>query len=155
MNIDIQHILCPTDFSESAEFALKYALAIAERHGATVELLHIAEASAYAGDPVNEQGQTYDETLRDRLQAMAEASGTHVSTSVNVIDGTDYIEIVRRADAWPADLIVMGTHGRTGMKHLLIGSVAERVVRTSPCPVCTVRHPDHVLPGSPAAESHD
>lgn len=146
MNIHIKHILCPTDFSESAEYAFKYALAIAVHHGATVELMHIAESSAYAEDSVNEQGQTYDDTLRGRLQSMAdEMAGTEVETAVCVFDGTDYIEIVNRANAWPADLIVIGTHGRTGMKHLLIGSVAERVVRTAPCPVLTIRHPDHVV----------
>lgn len=146
MNIDIKHILCPTDFSKSAEYAFEYALAIAERHGATVELLHVPQASAYADDSINEQGQMYDDTLRDRLQSMTEdRSEADVKTTVNVIDGTDYIEIVNRANTWPADLIVIGTHGRTGMKHLLIGSVAERVVRTASCPVCTVRHPAHAL----------
>ena len=146
MKIDIKRILCPTDFSASAARALDYALGIAERYGATVEVLHVAESSAYAEDPVNDRGQTYDNTLRDRLQAMVESKGdTDIAVTVNVVDGIDYIEIVNRATAWPADLIVIGTHGHTGMKHLLIGSVAERVVRTASCPVCTVRHPDHVL----------
>ncbi len=146
MNIEINRILCPTDFSASADHALDYALSIAERHGAAVELLHVAESSTYAADPVNDQGQTYDDTLRERLQAMVDGKGdTDVTVTVNVVDGTDYVEIVNRATAWSADLIVLGTHGRTGMKHLLIGSVAERVVRTASCSVCTVRHPDHAL----------
>lgn len=151
MNINIKHILCPTDFSKSAEYAFEYALAIAARHGATVELLHVAHSSAYADDSIDEQGQTYDDTLRDRLQSIAASrSSDDVKITVLVVDGTDYIEIVKRANAWPADLIVIGTHGRTGMKHLLIGSVAERVVRTASCPVCTVRHPKYVMKGENA-----
>jgi len=146
MKIDISRVLCPTDFSESADYALDYALCIASKHKARVELLHVAENSAYASDAVNDQGQTYDDTLRDRLQAIADSKAhPGISITVSVVDGIDYIEIVNRATAWPADLIVLGTHGRTGMKRLLIGSVSERVVRTAPCPVCTVRHPSHVL----------
>lgn len=146
MNIHISRILCPTDFSEPADYALDYALCIAERHGADVKLLHVAESSIFADDPVNDQGQTYDDTLRDRLQAIADGKNlADVNITVNVVDGIDYVEIVKRAAEWPADLIVLGTHGRTGMKHLLIGSVAERVVRTATCPVCTVRHPAHAL----------
>ena len=146
MNIEINRILCPIDFLASSEHALQYAVAIAKRHGAAVELLHVAQPSAYAEDAVDDRKQTYDDTLRDRLQAMADSKGdTHVTVTINVVDGTDYVEVVDRATAWPADLIVLGTHGRTGMKHLLIGSVAERVVRTASCPVCTVRHPDHML----------
>lgn len=95
---------------------------------------------------LDDQAQTYNDTLRERLQAMVEGKGdTDVAVTVNVVDGIDYVEIVNRATAWPADLIVLGTHGRTGLKHLLIGSVAERVVRTASCPVCTVRHPEHAL----------
>jgi nucleotide-binding universal stress UspA family protein len=62
-----------------------------------------------------------------------------------LISGIAYAEIINRAKNWPADLIVIGTHGRTGMKHMLIGSVAEKVVRLATCPVCTVRHPDYVI----------
>jgi nucleotide-binding universal stress UspA family protein len=142
MEISITRILCPTDFSESADYALDYALCIAKRHHAHLEILHVAENSGYSRDAVNDQGQTYDDTLRDRLQALAD-SKPHpgIDVTVNVVDGVDHMEIVKRATDWPASLIVLGTHGRTGIRHLLIGSVAERVVRTAPCPVCTVRHP--------------
>ncbi len=147
MKPEIQRILCPTDFSASADYAFQYALAIAERHGATVEVLHVAESSAYAEDSVNDRGQTYDDTIQERLQAMVESKGdTDIAVTVNVVDGIDYVEIVNRATVWPADLIVIGTHGLTGLRHLLIGSVSERVVRTASCPVCTIRHPDYVVP---------
>lgn len=147
MSLKIQRILCPADFSVSAEYALDYALSIAVQYGARIELLHVTEPSAYAEDAVNDRGQTVDDTIREHLHAIAEEKNTpSVNMDVRVVDGIDYLEIVHRANAWPADLIVMGTHGRTGMKHLLIGSVAERVVRTAPCPVLTTRHPNHVLP---------
>lgn len=146
MKINISHILCPTDFSESADYAMDYAFCIAGRHGAEVELLHVAESSIFTDEPVNDRGQTYDDTLRDRLQALADSKAQPgVDVTVNVVEGIDYVEVVKRAAKWPADLIVLGTHGRTGMKRLLIGSVSERVVRTATCPVCTVRHPIHAL----------
>lgn len=146
MNIDIKRILCPTDFSESANYALDYALSIASRHQAKIELLHVAECSIFEDEPVNDQGQTYEDKLRVRLQHIVDSTNRpDIDVAVRVVEGTDHVEITKRAAQWPADLIVLGTHGRTGMKHLLIGSVAERVVRTAACPVCTVRHPDHAL----------
>ena len=146
MKITISRILCPTDFSESSDYALEYALCIADRHDADVELLHVTESSIYAAMPLDGAGERYTADLVDRLKTKAaEQESLAGRISVNVIDGIDYIEIVRRAAEWAADLIVMGTHGRTGLKHLLIGSVSERVVRTATCPVCTVRHPKYVL----------
>ncbi len=143
MNIRIKRILCPVDFSPSGDFAFDYACAIATRHGATVELLHIAEASAYAEDEPPKGQPVFEEILRNRLRKMAAPAS--VPVEINLLSGIPYIEIINRATALRADLIVIGTHGRTGMKHLLIGSVAERVVRTAPCPVLTVRHPDHLV----------
>jgi universal stress protein A len=143
MKIQIKHILCPVDFSTSGDFAFDYACAVAARHDASVELLHVAEASAYAEDEPPKDHPSFEETLRNRLRKMA-ASST-VPVEINLLSGIPYIEIINRATALRADLIVIGTHGRTGMKHLLIGSVAERVVRTAPCPVLTVRHPDHLV----------
>ncbi|MFA7173262.1 MAG: universal stress protein [Kiritimatiellia bacterium] len=148
MKIDIQRILCPTDFSASASHAFFYALAIAARHGAVVELLHVTENSAYANDLPLEgdtSSKTFKYRLCERLDEIVLAADADVVVETNLLEGVPYTEIVNRAKSWPADLIVIGTLGRTGMKHLLIGSVAERVVRRAPCPVCTVRHPDYVL----------
>jgi len=149
MKVEIQRLLCPTDFSASAEHMFHYALAIAARHGATVELLHVTESSAYANDPPlegDEAGKTLEDRLRAQLREIAESADTDVLIETALLVGIPYVKIVNHAKTWPADLIVIGTHGRTGMKHLLIGSVAEKVVRSSPCPVCTVRHPDYVVP---------
>ena len=145
MNVNIHNILCPTDFSASATYALQYAIEIADRHGAAVELFHVAEVSAYSQDEVEDGERTYEDTLRDRLREIADSVDTNVAIETNLVAGVPYIEIVNRANALPAAFIVIGTHGRTGIKHLLIGSVAEKVVRTASCPVLTVRHPDHAL----------
>ena len=145
MKIEIKRILCPTDFSASAEHAFHYALAIAARHEATIELLHVSESSTYANDPPLEgdaSSGTFEDRLRKRLDDIAATAGVDVPVETALLTGVPYVEIVNHAKASSADLIVLGTHGRTGMKHLLIGSVAERVVRTASCPVCTVRHPD-------------
>lgn len=148
MKINIKKILCPTDFSPSSEYAMQYALSIAERHGATVELLHITEPSTYANDALQEDdklSETFKEHLYNRLHDISLSADSTVPIKTNVITGIAYAEIVNRAKTWPADLIVIGTHGRTGMKHMLIGSVAEKIIRISSCPVCTVRHPDHAI----------
>ncbi|MFC1889388.1 universal stress protein [Thermodesulfobacteriota bacterium] len=143
MKIDIEKILCATDFSTSAERAFQYALTLADRYGATVELLHVTEVSAYAEDNVGEAENSYEGRLRARLDEIVASTDTDVSIETRMAAGVPYAEIINRAKAMPADLIVIGTHGRTGMKHLLIGSVAEKVVRTASCPVLSVRHPDH------------
>ena len=144
MKIEIKTIVCPTDFSASAEHAFHYAIAIAMRHKARIELLHVTLPSAYA-EIEGENGEAYENKLRMRLRAIAAIAPTDLEVQTTLITGIPTIEILRHATALPADLIVIGTHGRTGMKHLLIGSVAERIVRTAACPVCTVRHPDHVI----------
>ena len=146
MKIEIRNILCGVDFSESGNHAYEYAVAIARRHGAMIELLHVMEPSAYAKDlPLEgeENDETFEASLRDELQKMADTAD--VPVQVKLAAGVPYLEIVDRAKSLPADFVVIGTHGRTGFKHLLIGSVAERVVRLAPCPVLTVRHADYHL----------
>lgn len=146
MDIQIRKILCPVDFSTSGDYAFQYALAVAAAHRAAVELLYVTEVSAYGeNDDGKDRGydESFEDSLRTRLIEMTASADTNVQITTNLAAGVPYIEIINRAKTLPADLIVLGTHGRTGLKHLLIGSVAERVVRTSSCPVLTVRHPDH------------
>jgi nucleotide-binding universal stress UspA family protein len=143
MKIKIKKILCPVDFSRPGRYAFDYACAVARRHGASLELLHVAEASAYAEDTPPPGQVSYEQSLKMQLEEWAEQSGCPAET--HLLAGIPYVEIVKRAEEIQADMIVIGTHGRTGMKHMLIGSVAERVVRTSSCPVLTVRHPDHAI----------
>jgi len=143
MNIQIQKILCPVDFSQPGEYAFDYACAVARRHNATLELLHVAESSAYAEDELPPGQISYEDSCKNHLKQMAERAGC--PAEINLITGIPHLEIVKQAANIRADLIIIGTHGRTGMKHLLLGSVAEQVLRTAPCSVLTVRQAAHTM----------
>jgi nucleotide-binding universal stress UspA family protein len=148
MKTTIARILVPTDFSATADAALEYARAFAVRLGASLRIVHVIE-EAYFGGTVG--GEVYlPDTLniRDALRQEAERLLSERVTARDreqrfietaVVFGRSFRAIVEDALATSADLIVMGTHGRTGLPHLLLGSVAERIVRTAPCPVLTVR----------------
>jgi nucleotide-binding universal stress UspA family protein len=145
MKLEVEQVLCATDFSDCAAYAFQYALAIAAHHGASVELLHVTESSIYANDPPlegEELGGKLEGRLLKRLDEIAASQSVDVAIETTVVNGVPSVEIVRHAKATSADLIVLGTHGRTGLKHLLIGSVAEKVIRNAACPVCTIRYPD-------------
>lgn len=145
----ITRILVPTDFSATADAALDYAFVLAERFGATLHLLHVLDdpfvmdgmaAEAYVTEaPVLRTAMLHDAQERLAHRA-ARNDGTHIDTEV--LFGHGARTIAQYAAERNMDLIVMGTHGRTGVAHLLIGSVAERLVSTAPCPVLTVRHPE-------------
>lgn len=148
MKMEISRILCATDFSDSSKYALQFAVAIAKRHQATIELLHVMEPSAYSGERLESEEVTFTEKMYNRLRECTRDIPEEVRINLKTIAGIPYMEIIRRAKQIDADLIIIGTHGRTGIRHMLIGSVAEKIVRTAPCPVMTVRHPDHVLSDS-------
>ena len=159
------HILVPTDFSESAYYALRYALDEALLHHAKLTLRHVlpphtgpavyyvtgAPEPQPGFDPVLSQPMgsplppqptvvredPYEVALAQLRDLMADASD--VTWEAEVASGPAAETIVQIAQERAADLIVMGTHGRTGLRHLLVGSVAEKVVRLAPCPVLTVR----------------
>ena len=146
----ITRILVPVDFNARSEHAFEYAAMLARRFGASLELLHVIEDPFVSGAWSSDGFDPYIPDLIDRLIADARrrlremkevlaAEGDEVEPVV--LKGTAAQTIVDRAAAGQFDLIVMGTHGRTGIPHALMGSVAERVVRTAPCPVITVRHP--------------
>jgi nucleotide-binding universal stress UspA family protein len=141
------HILVPTDFSPPSDAALEYARAVAKRFGATLHLLHVVDdpyRAVYGAEVyVPEVEGLRDDLLaygvgqlQDRLQP---SDVRELRATTAAIIGTPAWSIVEYATAHEMDLIIMGTHGRGGMSHLLMGSVAERIVRTAPCPVLTVR----------------
>jgi nucleotide-binding universal stress UspA family protein len=146
--IRLKTILVPTDFSECSEAAVKYGYALAEAFGATLHLLNVVQdpytvpwaAEGFAA-PIGDLLADWQAHAKRRLadSVPAGAPKTVVTTQV----GSPHPEIVRYATRHEIDLIVLGTHGRGPLGHMLLGSVAERVVRTAPCPVLTVRHPQH------------
>ncbi|MCX7590950.1 MAG: universal stress protein [Kiritimatiellae bacterium] len=150
--IEIRKILCPIDFSETSQHALRYAVALAEEFGAELLLMEVREL--YIPPPADYPDMPWlttdipiaiEEGEDERLENLAaELRRTcQVPLRTYRVTGKAFLEIIRKANEVKADLIVMGTHGRTGLSHILIGSVAERVVRLAPCPVLTVKHPEH------------
>ena len=144
----IRRILFPTDFSESADHAWMFALQFAQDFGADVHVLHVVappprltEAYSMNFDPAKFSAvvTAEAETFLDRL--VEGAKDHHLTFHREVRIGVDFHEIIDYARKHEIDLIVMATHGRTGLAHALVGSVAEKVVRKASCPVLTVKHP--------------
>jgi universal stress protein A len=149
--IDLHRILVPTDFSKHSSNALTYAAAFAEKFGAELHLLHVVQdLSLVLPDPVSgappigpplDQLTAAVQVAMDRL--IQEKHLQALKLIKEVREGAPFYEIIRYAKEKEIDLIVMGTHGRSGLVHVLLGSVTEKVVRKAPCPVLTVRHPEH------------
>jgi nucleotide-binding universal stress UspA family protein len=149
--IELRRILVPTDFSKYSRAALTYAAAFADRFGAELCLLHVVQNLAPvlpdmlmvspSALPTPEQYTPAVEAGFDRL--VAEGGLAHLAVRRATREGTPFYEIIRFAREDATDLIVMGTHGHSGLAHVLLGSVTEKVVRKAPCPVLTVRHPEH------------
>ncbi len=141
--IDIRNILCPTDFSEPSRTATNYALEFARGFQARLHLLHVVEDpmmySPMLGGyvPKTEDIEEFAETALENWIFPEDAGNIEIVK--RWVHGRAFVEILRDAEENGIDLIVMGTHGRGFLPHLLLGSVAERVVRRAPCPVLTVR----------------
>ena len=151
--IAIKKLLAPTDLGEYSQFALKYAAAFAEAFGAKVYVLHVHEP--YPQGAVFE-GMVYDSELVAKAEAkargdldavVAQLTARKIQAEGVFVTGRPYIQIVRQAEKLEVDVIVLATHGRRGVSHLVLGSNAEKVVRLSPCPVLTVKHPEHEFVG--------
>ena len=145
--IVLKQILVPTDFSETSEVALRYAKAFADTFQAALHLLHVIEDTLiYAWeipDPATIR-ESIEKNVRARLdRVLTKDEREQYRARLVTVTGSPFVEIVRYAQEQDIDLIVMGTHGRGLIAHMLLGSVAEKVVRKAPCPVLTVRHPEH------------
>lgn len=141
-----RNILVATDFSEMSERAFTYARGITQPLDAKLHLLHVIPdpyslpwLKNTSGVDVRHLMNTWEAQAQQQLEELRPDKQTVIVTRV----GHPFQEIVGYAKAHDIDLIVMGTHGRSGAAHMLIGSVAERVVRKAPCPVLTVRDPGH------------
>jgi nucleotide-binding universal stress UspA family protein len=143
--MSIQHILVPTDFSPYAEYAVDYATQLAKTLQARLTLLHVVyEILWAAGEGAMALPPNYFEELEASAQAsldkvLQRVQAAGVQGDAVVVHGIPFENILHTARTQGVDLIIMGTHGRTGLKHVLIGSVAERVVRLAPCPVLVTR----------------
>jgi nucleotide-binding universal stress UspA family protein len=149
--ISLKTVLVPTDFSEASGSALTYGKAMAGAFGASLHLVHVMEdlmAHAWAAEVyVASMPQLRDEIEKESRQRLATIFTDEERRQYRVVTallaGNPFLEIIRYAKAHDVDLIVMGTHGRGAIAHMLLGSVAEKVVRKSPCPVLTVREAQH------------
>jgi nucleotide-binding universal stress UspA family protein len=141
----IRKILVPTDFSTPSEVALRYAVGLARELGATLTILHVYQLPNYIlpdGTVLLARAETTTQ-IAERTDAALDRCrrfvGDTVPAATQTAEGAPAEQIVRAAEAGAYDLVVMGTHGRTGLSHLLLGSVAERVVRTATRPILTIR----------------
>ena len=150
--IKMAKILYPTDFSELSTYALRYALSFAHAYQAKLHCLHVVdEAYQYwtaMGPNSVPVGPATEDILQSARKEMDSFAAEHfkdieVEVITDVVLGRPFMEIIQYARKQCIDLIVLATHGRTGLSHVLLGSVAERVVSKSPCPVLTIRHPQH------------
>lgn len=150
--ITLKRILVATDFGEPAEAALNYGRELARAFKANLDVLHVCENVLTRGFGVEGYVATYPDLQRDLEEAARKQLDALVFDEDRKELGARTIVITSNAPAYAiinyardndVDLIIMGTHGRGAVAHLLVGSVAERVVRTAPCPVLTVRHPEH------------
>ena len=143
-----EKILTAIDFSESSDFAFEYALTLAKQFQAELTIMHVIN------EPVDLRGfyvphisfEQLEKEIEDGAERMMEKfsqtkMGDFTRYTTTVVAGIPYEEILRKAGETGASLIVLGTHGRTGIDHLIFGSTAERVVRGATCPVLTIRMP--------------
>jgi len=142
-----EHILVPTDGSDATREAVAHAVDLAAEHDATIHALYVVNSASFAGLPMDSSWESVASMLNeegasalDDVESLADEHGVPVERAL--VDGNPSREIVRYAEEEGCDLVVMGTHGRGGIDRLLLGSVAEKVVRSSSVPVLTVRVDD-------------
>jgi len=150
--VAFKEIIVPTDFSEHSLRALDYAIEIADKFHSRLEIIYVIEPLLQAADvswttvDFEQLNLAHKESAQKQLAQLVEEripKGMEVQTKT--LFGKPFVEILKAAKANNADLIVMATHGRGAISHILMGSTAEKVVRKAPCPVLTVKHPKHIF----------
>jgi nucleotide-binding universal stress UspA family protein len=137
--IRITKILYPTDFSSHSNQAYFHAVALAEKHGASLTIMYVY-SPAFGTPEIHTEGDEDRDHWRNQLEQIRPVDA-HIPVRHVFLEGDPASEIVRYATDAAIDLIVMGTHGRTGLERLLMGSVAEKVMREAPCSVLVVKLP--------------
>lgn len=146
--ISLKKILCPIDHSDCSKEALKYAVSFAMKDEAKLYLLHIIDIRSFNDSLVATSQQIPDEKTLEQLRTklldcIPEEIRDDMEVEASVIPGIPFAEIISTAKEKEIDMIVIGSHGRTGISHMMLGSVSEKVIRKAPCPVLTVRQPGH------------
>ena len=146
--IDIKNILCPVDHSDCSKEALKYAVSFAIKDNSKLYLLHVIDIRTFdesinAMTPQIPDDKTLAQLKTKLLDCIPEEMRDDMNVEALVVQGIPFVEIISTAKRNDVDMIVLGSHGRTGISHMMMGSVSEKVVRKAPCPVLTVRKSDH------------
>jgi universal stress protein A len=149
--IQLKRILLPTDFSDFSKCAARYASEFANQFGAELHVLHVLQdlvamvpEPGLAFPPPGDYMQELQQSAEQALMQLPDPPLNDPAKVVRAVrQGPPFVEIVRYAKEHDIDLVVIGTHGRSGLAHVLLGSVAEKIVRKSPCPVLTVRPDEH------------
>ena len=150
--VTLKKILCPVDHSECSYLALKYAISLALKDEAKLYLMHVIDSRVYDTEiykfSPHKLSEIDESKIReDLMKSLPEGTTDVLEVETLVVKGVPFNEIINAATEINVDIIVIGTHGRTGLSHVMLGSVAEKVVRKSLCPVLTVRMPPPV-PGT-------
>jgi nucleotide-binding universal stress UspA family protein len=144
--ISMHTILVAVDFSKESILAARFAVSLAQEYKARLYVLHVMEAPnpsirAYVETFDEFRHQMQDSAMEDLIQLIPKAAKENIQVEEILEIGHPHQVIVEKAEELDVDTLVVGTHGRTGLSHVLVGSVAERVVRHAPCPVFVVRNP--------------
>ncbi|MBE2279900.1 MAG: universal stress protein [Ignavibacteriaceae bacterium] len=146
--IEFKKILVPVDFSNYSRNAIKFSVEFAIKNNAHILMLYVIEPIIYPADlsigqiALPSVNLDLDQTAKSELEKLAQSEiGDAVQTTCIIKYGKPFLEIIETARDEDADLIIISSHGRSGVEHILFGSTADKVVRKSPCPVLTIREP--------------
>lgn len=144
--IVLKKILCPVDHSECSYLALKHAISLALKDEAKLYLMHVIDTRLYDTEiykfsPYKLNEIDTNKISEDLMKSLPEGTTDVLEVETIVVKGVPFHEIINAASELNVDLVVIGTHGRTGLSHVVMGSVAEKVIRKAPCAVLTVRIP--------------
>ncbi len=149
--MEIKNILMPTDFSDQSKAAVPWAVDLAHKYHAKLHVIHVFDENAFDPaffSPSEEKAHDYFTKVREGFEAevdrfLEEYNTAEISILTVLANGSAFAEIIRYARDNAIDLIIMGTHGRSGLSTILLGNVAEKVVHKALCPVLTVHHKDY------------